>query len=147
MPPCLDIYIVTERSKANLEQFMSKYADVSDDQLRADYEIYLTDTEEFIATGSLAATLEYGLADNKRKFALYLNSKPNNMRPMIYFGSDGCLVLGLSVEESTNNGSPNDAEAESVLAQLKIEFGATKGLIAFELPPADADEELADIVI
>ena len=146
MPPFIDIYVVTERKLAVVDCFLSKYADLSIDSQRTDYEVQLTDTWEFIETGTLTATLAFGLADTGRKFALYFtgNQGSHLNHPTIYFGLQGHLLLGLSIDGNSIEGLTNDAEADMVLAQLKTEYNTEKGLIGYEFPPADADEKLTN---
>ena len=62
---------------------------------------------------------------------------------MLYFSPHGRLLFGLSVEESSSTGMPNDAEAARVLQRLKNDFHTEFGLVAFELPPEEADEEFS----
>lgn len=144
MPPCLDIYIATrERTLVCIQRFLSAYADLSEDAVRDDFEVRPTGSAEGFVSGTLAATLAYGLAQPDRAFTLYFNGKRPHYGPMLYFSPHGRLLLGLSVEESTPAGTPNDAEAEQVLQRLKYEFGTDYGLIAFELPPEEADEEFS----
>ena len=52
------------------------------------------------------------------------------------------LLLGLSIEGNQSNGLPDTNAAERILKTLKDEFNSDKGLIDFELPPADADEQI-----
>jgi hypothetical protein len=100
MPPCLDIYIATsDRSTDCVEQFLAQYADLSADRLRQDYEVFIADIRDNVATGTLADTLGYGMADPNRSFALYFTSKqPQYNQVMVYFGHHSRLLLGLSIE-------------------------------------------------
>jgi hypothetical protein len=144
MPPCFDIYVATrERTLACIHRFLSAYAYLSQDAVRDDFEVRPTGSEEGFVSGTLAATLAYGLAQPDRAFALYFHGQPPHHGPMLYFSPQGRLLLGLSVEESTPAGTPNDAEAEHVLQRLKNEFNTADGLIAVELPPEEADEEFS----
>jgi hypothetical protein len=139
----LDIYVCTaERNPATLERFVSKYADLSKDGVRNDFEVRLTGSEEGFRSGTLAETLAHGLAYPDRAFTLYLENKyPEHQRVMVYFSPHGRLLLGLSVEEEVPEGTPNDAAAEQVLQELRQAFSTAHGLIAFELPPEEADKE------
>ncbi|GAA4366246.1 hypothetical protein GCM10023185_37270 [Hymenobacter saemangeumensis] len=142
MPPCLDIYIATrERTLTCIHRFLSAYADLTEDAVRDDFEVRPTGSPEGFISGTLATTLAYGLAQADRAFTLYFHGQPPNYRPMLYFSPHGRLLLGLSVEASTPEGASNDAEAEHMLQRLKAEFNTEYGLIAFELPPEEADEE------
>jgi hypothetical protein len=144
MPPCLDIYVATrQRTLACINRFLSAYADLSEDAVRDNFEVRPTGSAQGFISGTLAATLAYGLAQPDRAFTLYFHGKPPHYRPMLYFSPHGRLLLGLSVEESTPAGTPNDAEAEQVLQRLKNEFNTADGLIAFELPLEEADEEFS----
>lgn len=138
----LDIYVCTaERNLATLERFVSHYADLSA-AVRTDYEVRPTGSAEGFPSGTIAQTLAYGLAQSDRAFTLYLDSShPKHKRVMVYFSPAGRLLLGLSVEEEVPEGMPNDAAAERLLQELKKEFNTAHGLIAFELPPEEADEE------
>ncbi|WBA44225.1 hypothetical protein [Hymenobacter canadensis] len=144
MPPCLDIYVATaDRSTACLERFLAHYADLSTDRLRQDYEVFVTDVGDTVATGSLSATLVYGLADPNRNFALYFTSQqPLYTHVMVYFGHQGRLLLGLSVEDETAAGKSNQALAEAVMDRLCAEYHTEMGVYGFELAPADAEERL-----
>lgn len=144
MPPCLDVYIATERSRATVDKFLAYYADLSAELLRNDYEVWLWNTEEYVSTGTLKDTVAYGLSNNDISFTLYLSGKAISCnRVMLHFGMPGQLVVGMSVEESIAE-TPNDAAAEQLLATLKTEFATQKGIIGLELPPIDAAEELAN---
>jgi hypothetical protein len=148
MPPCLDIYVATnDRSLACIERFLMQYADLTSDSVRDDFEVRPTGAQEGVVSGTLASTLAYGLAQPDRAFTLYFHQKyPDYRRPMLYFSPHGRLLLGLSVEEETPEGVPNDAEAEQLLQRLKQEFHTQHGLVAFELPPEEADEEFEPII-
>lgn len=143
MPPYLDIYVATnDRSLACIERFLAQYADLTVEAERDDFEVRPTGEQEGFVSGTLAATLAYGLAQADRAFTLYFQRKHAAYRcPMLYFSPHGRLLLGLAVEETSPHGQPNDAEAARVLHQLKQEFGTAHGLIAWELPPEEADEE------
>ena len=140
MPPCLDIYVVTsDRSTACIERFLSHYADLSADRRRQDYEVFLTDAGETAATGTLADTLAYGLADLNRSFALYFTSQlPKYTHVLVYFGHQGRLLLGLSIEYE-EAGQLNQALAEAVLERLCTEYRTETAVYDFELTPADAE--------
>lgn len=144
MPPCLDIYVATsDRSSACIERFLAHYADLSTDRLRQDYEVFLTDVGDTLATGTLSATLGYGLADPNRRFALYFTSQhPLYAHVMVYFGQQGRLLLGLSVEDETRTGNSNQALAEAVMDRLCAEYHTKTGVYGFEMAPADAEERL-----
>ena len=144
MPPYLDIYVATsDRSKDCINRFLAAYADLSKDSLRNDYEIQLTDTHTWVETGSLSATIDYGLAEANRSFALYFSSSSQFVKSvMLYFSPRNRLLLGLSIEGSQSNGLPDTNAAEQILKTLKEEYNSDKGLIDFELPPADADEQI-----
>ena len=144
MPPHLDIYVATfDRSTDCINRFLSAYADLSQDSLRSDYEIQLTDVNTWVETGSLLTTIDYGLADANRSFALYFSSNSLFIKSvMLYFSSKSRLLLGLSIEGNQSNGLPDTNAAERILKTLKDEFNSDKGLIDFELPPADADEQI-----
>lgn len=143
MPPCLDIYIATsDRSTACIERFLAHYADLSTDRLRQDYEVFLTDVCDTVVTGSLSATLAYGLADPNRSFALYFTSqRPPHSHVIVYFGHQGRLLLGLSIEYE-QAGQPNDALAQAVMDRLCAEYYTETGVYGFELAPADAEERM-----
>ena len=144
MPPCLDIYIATgERTLTCIHRFLSAYADLTEDAVRDDFEVRPTGSPEGFVCGTLATTLAYGLAQADRAFTLYFHGQPPNYQPMLYFSPHGRLLLGLSVEAFTPEGASNDTEAEHLLHLLKAEFNTEYGLIAFELPPEEADEEFA----
>jgi hypothetical protein len=144
MPPCLDIYIATsDRSTACIEHFLSEYADLSTDRLRQDYEVFLADIRDNVATGTLSATLAYGIADPNRSFALYFTSKqPQYNHVMVYFGHSGRLLLGLSIEDETETGESNRALAEAVLDRLCADYNTEMGMYGFEMSPADAEERM-----
>lgn len=143
MPPCLDIYITTaDRSSACIERFLAQYADLSAAQLRQDYEVFIPDIDEHVATGSLSATLAYGLADPNRSFALYFTGQQSQYNHVIvFFGHHGRLLLGLSIEYE-EAGQPNDALAEAVGNRLSAEYHSEAGTYGVELAPADAEEGL-----
>lgn len=145
MPPYLDIYVATsDRSLACIERFLAQYADLTVDAVRDDFEVRPTGEQEGFVSGTLAATLAYGLAQADRAFTLYFQRKHDTYRcPMLYFSPHGRLLFGLAVEETSPTGQPNEAEAEQVLHRLKQEFGTEHGLIAWELPPEEADEEFS----
>jgi hypothetical protein len=145
MPPYLDIYVATnDRSLACIERFLAQYADLAVESVRDDFEVRPTGETEGFVSGTLTATLAYGLAQADRAFTLYFQRKhPAYRSPMLYFSPHGRLLLGLAVEETSPEGRPNDAEAERVLQRLKQEFNTEHGLIAFELPPEEADEEFS----
>lgn len=143
MPPCLDIYIATaDRSGACIDHFLAQYADLSTDRLRQDYEVFIAAVGDNVATGTLAATLDYGLADPTRSFALYFTSKqPRYNHVMVYFGQQGRLLLGLSIayEEA---GYSNQKLAEALVDRLCAAYATEVGVYGFELAPADAEERL-----
>jgi hypothetical protein len=143
MPPYLDIYVATsDRSLTCIDRFLAQYVDLTVESVRDDFEVRLTGNEEGFVSGTLAATLAYGLAQADRAFTLYFQRKHLAYRcPMLYFSPHGRLLLGLAVEETSPDGLPNDAAAAQVLQRLKQEFRTEHGLIAFELPPEEADEE------
>ncbi|RAK70318.1 hypothetical protein [Hymenobacter edaphi] len=142
MPPCLDLYIPVARTRAVIDRFLSRYADLSKDMRRADFSVLLTDTAVSVETGTLEATLAFGLADPSRAFALYFASRlPRVNGVLMYFSPRDRLLLGLSIE-AYGPDQPNEAEAQRLLTQLCTEFGASKALFDLELAPADADEQL-----
>lgn len=143
MPPYLDIYVATsDRSLACIDRFLAQYVDLTVESVRDDFEVRLTGEEEGFVSGTLAATLAYGLAQADRAFTLYFQRKHLAYRcPMLYFSPHGRLLLGVAVDETSPQGRLNDAAAAQVLQQLKREFRTEYGLVAFELPPEEADEE------
>jgi hypothetical protein len=143
MPPCLDIYISTaDRSGDRIEHFLAHYADLSTDRLRRDYAVLLPDIMDEVATGTLADTLSYGLADPNRSFALYFTSRqPRYNHVMVYFGHQGRLLLGLSIEYE-EAGHSNQKLAEALLDRLYADYNTEVGVYGFELAPADAEESL-----
>jgi hypothetical protein len=143
MPPCLDIYIATaDRSADCIDYFLAHYADLSADQLRQDYAVFLPSIMDEVVTRTLADTLAYGLADPNRSFALYFTSKqPRYNHVMVYFGHQGRLLLGLAIEYE-EAGHSNQALAEVLLEQLCANYNTEVGIYGFELAPADAEERL-----
>lgn len=143
MPPCLDIYIsIADRSGDYIDHFLAQYADLSTDRLRQDYEIFIAATGDDVATGTLADTLGYGLADPNRSFALYFTSKQSRYNQvMVYFGHEGRLLFGLSIEYE-EAGCSNQKLAEALLDRLCAEYATEVGIYGFELAPADAEERL-----
>ena len=143
MPPYLDIYVATSgRSLTCVDRFLAQYVDLTVESVRDDFEVRLTWNEEGFVSGTLAATLAYGLAKADRAFTLYFQRKhPAYRCPMLYFSPHGRLLLGLAVEETSPEGLPNDAVVAQLLQRLKHELSTEYGLIAFELPPEEADEE------
>jgi hypothetical protein len=143
MPPCLDIYISTaDRSGDCIEHFLAQYADLSTDRLCQDYEVFIAAIGDNVATGTLADTLGYGLADPNRNFALYFTSKQTRYNHvMVYFGHQGRLLLGLSIEYE-EAGHSNQKLAEAILDRLCADYSTEVGVYGFELAPADAEERL-----
>ncbi|MEJ7662854.1 MAG: hypothetical protein WKG07_26510 [Hymenobacter sp.] len=112
---------------------MSKYADLTISETRDDFEIL--DGNEYVETGTLEATIAYGLDNDRRNFALYLDSAVSELKSvMLFFTPDGKLVLGLSTEYDENS----NEMAERILATLKSEFDSSLGLISIETHPGDA---------
>ena len=145
MPPCVDIYISTaDRTSDCIERFLAHYADLSTDLLRRDYAVFLPDIRDEVATGTLADTLSYGLADPNRRFALYFTSKqPRYSHVMVYFGQQGRLLLGLSIEyESGQMGYSSQRLAEALMDQLCADYNTEEGIYGFELATSDAEERL-----
>jgi hypothetical protein len=147
MPPCLDIYISTaDRSGDCIEHFLAQYADLSTDRLCQDYEVFIAAIGDNVATGTLADTLGYGLADPNRNFALYFTSKqPRYNHVMVYFGHQGRLLLGLSIEYE-EAGHSNQKLAEAILDRLCADYSTEVGVYGFELAPADAEERLCPLL-
>jgi hypothetical protein len=148
MPPCLDIYIaIADRSSDCIEYFLAHYADLSTDRLRRDYAVFVPDIMDEVATGTLADTLGYGLADPNRSFALYFTSKqPRYNHVMVYFGHQGRLLLGLSIEFE-EAGHSTQKLAEALLDRLCADYNTEVGIYGFELAPADAEERLYQLLL
>lgn len=139
-----DIYIATkDRSRTYIDQFLRQYVDLQKENARADFEIRLSYTEEFIETGTLLQSIDFGLSSPEISFTLYLTSQQKDIKSvMVHFAKKGLLILGLSIEEETESGS-NQVKAEQLLAQLKNKYNTVSGIIALEIPPVDLEEELA----
>jgi len=140
MPPFIDIYIVTEdRSQACIDKFLSTYANLTTAKKRDNFFV-LVDGED-VETGTLAATIEYGLADAHREFTVYFDSAVKGLESvMLFFTPDGKLVLGLSIEYDESG----DEAAEQVLAMLKADFNVSVGAIAHETAPGDAYDWISE---
>lgn len=134
MPPFNDIYIVAEdRSEACINQFLVGYVDLAADKARDDFVVFVND--EYVATGTLASTIAYGLETANRSFALYFRSAVRGLEsPMLFFTPDGKLVFGVSIEYNHDSSE----RAEKVLAALQADFSSLVGIICVETHPGDA---------
>ncbi len=138
-----DIYVATRnRSRACIDQFLNQYVDLLKENVQHDFEVRLSDTEEFVETGTLQKSIELGLANPTIRFTLYLTGKQQDLKSvMVHFATNGLLIFGLSIEEETQEGS-NRITAENLLAQMKHEFSTSSGMIVVEIPPVELEEEL-----
>lgn len=139
----LDIYIATkDRSRACVDQFLQQYVDLQKENAREDFEVRMWNLEVFVETGTLQQTIELGLSSAQVSFTLYLSAKQRELKSvMVHFGKKGVLILGISIEEETPEGS-NTVKAEQLLADLKNTYGTPTGKIVVEIPPVELEEEL-----
>lgn len=142
-----DIYVTTkERTKSVVDIFLNSYVNLSVESIRKDFEIRLLNKNEFIEIGTLQASIELGLADDKTTFTLYLTSNTKEIKSaIVHFGNNELLILGVSIETGTD-GAFNKAKAERLLAQLKEKFNTTAGIIEVEVAPFELEDELAEII-
>lgn len=138
-----DIYVATkDRSRTCIDRFLHQYVDLQKENLRQDFEVRLSDTDEFVEAGELQNAIELGLANPDISFTLYLTGKQQDLKSaMVHFAKNGLLIFGLSIEEETQEGS-NRIMAENLLIKMKNEFSTSSGIIVEEIPPVELEEEL-----
>jgi hypothetical protein len=144
MPPCLDIYVVAERTRSVIDRFLDTYVDRRASENRGDEELMLLplDAEpgephgwDWEPAKTLTAAIERGLTVPWRAFAIYLKSKhPSHDGACLAFTPDGRVVLGVSIDD------PNESDekitlANELLAELTTVFSAERGFIGVEEPP------------
>jgi hypothetical protein len=140
MAPSTDIYIVTEdRSQTCIDKFLSNYACLTTAKTRDNFSV-LVDGEG-VETGTFVDTIDYGLAEAQRSFAVYFKSAVKGLESVIlFFTPDGKLVFGLSIEYDPGSAE----EAKRVLAKLKADFTASLGIITCETAPGDAYDWISE---
>jgi hypothetical protein len=144
MPPCLDIYVVAERTGSIVDRFLGTYVDRGASEDRGDEQLMLLPLGpdpgephgwDWEPAATLTTAIERGLSLPSRAFAIYLKSKqPAHDRACLGFTPDGRVVLGVSIDDA-NESHKNVELAKELLAGLAAEFSAHSGFIGAEEPP------------
>ena len=128
MPGYSDVYVLApERSASLVSRFLDKFAPKREFSAE---EISVYDAGRELSFTSSEAAVEFCSASSHTSTSLYWRSlSPPPDHVMVFFLTDGYLVLGVSTSEQ---------EAISAFAMLQRFCGPTScGYIAFEEPPPD----------
>ena len=144
MPPCLDIYVIVERTRSVVERFLDTYVDRQASENRGDEDLMLLPLGadpgdphdwDWQRAGTLTSVIERGLTPPWRAFAIYLKPRqPGHGGACLAFTPDGRVVLGVSIDDP-HESTETVALAKELLAGLATEFSADLGFIGAEEPP------------
>jgi hypothetical protein len=161
VPPSLDIYALARpRDRATIERFLNEYVDRAAAEERGDEELLLENpayfTEDWTGQQSgpfpetawewepaytLSHTIERGLDQPRRAFAIYLTARVPDLDGVILaFTRDDQLVLGLSIDDAGAQ-PENEVRAKALLAHLMEAYGCHAGLIVVEDKPPLGERE------
>ncbi|MEZ5292826.1 MAG: hypothetical protein R2745_17220 [Vicinamibacterales bacterium] len=145
MPPCLDTYVVSERTRAVIERFLDRYVDRELSEDRGSEQLLVAPVESLEGSeparwawepeGTLTAVIERGLADPSSAFVVYLRPKDRgHHQAILAFTTDDAVVCGVSLDD------PDDAPevfktAQALLEDLATQLSAVRGFIGVEQPP------------
>jgi hypothetical protein len=146
----LNIYRLTNhRDLETINRFIDRYVDREASEDRGDEELMMEslhpdgkpgtsssfgEDEEWEPALTLTHSISRGLDHPRRAFALYLKAKDERLSGAILcFTQDDKLILGLSLEESSQSDSIEEAKA--ILGLLMRQFNCKAGVVAVNTPP------------
>lgn len=151
MPPCIDIYAITNhRDLGTINGFLDTYVNRAASEDRGDEELMMLPLDQGTGIRSLddydwepAKTLsnivQRGLDHPRRSFTVYLvSSRPEIHKVILSFTTDDQLVLGISLDDATES-ADNSELAKQALFDLATEYNCYLGTIAVEQPPPKSE--------
>jgi hypothetical protein len=153
MPPCIDIYAITNRRDLEtINRFIDTYVDRTASEDRDDEQLMMLplgkgaeikslNDYDWEPAKTLSNIVQRGLDHPRRSFTVYLvPSRPGINRVILSFTTDDQLVLGLSIDDATE--LPENSElAKQALFNLAREYNSHLGTIAVEQPPPKSEED------
>ena len=134
MPPYVDVYArVEQRDELVLRQFLDEYA--------SDW----GEPGTWLDDEPLGDALHRAFSDPKASFARYGRAEASALSHVIIaFGTDGSMILGLSIDGADEKGAVQ--EAEGLIDRLKSEVGASSAIAVWEEPPPLSRDEWDSVV-
>jgi hypothetical protein len=134
MPPYSDIYVLTQsRTEATISSFLDRFVPVRE-ETADDYCIPQHVKFPHTVFRTAAEVVSYCCSHASVSQSVYWRqvSGDDPAYAMVFFTSEGLLILGLSTDEST---------AKSYFTELSTHIGSDVGYITVEAPPPDSAAE------
>ena len=134
MPPYADIYVLTaSRNEATASAFLNRFAPLREESA-VDYGIPQHADTPHTTLLTAAEVVAYCCRHTSEPYSVYWRcvGDVDPAHAMAFFTSDGCLILGLSTEESA---------AERYFTELREHTRSEIGYVTIETPPPDTATE------
>jgi hypothetical protein len=144
MPPCVDVYVWLPRPDPGLlSHFIELYVNSNhpgDDRLAAFSRVYIENAGSDDDRAALADLSRSDAVDDG--FSLYVKARAH-YGAILTITREGAAVLGLSIDDPYGS-SQVQAEARSLIGDLRAEFLSPAGRAGVELAPAHSRQEWED---